>query len=338
MNYSIHTFELRKYISNKEYTCYRDYFFTDCKGRYKVYDKDNSVIVCRFADKGIRIKLTRTKYRQYIAVIINPMEVLYSGNLIDLISSKTELRDSLSAADKMLTEYLGEEFSVDILELTRMDFCVNVRIENKEQVKSYIKLAYKTGSRKGYRVVGRKNKCINKESGFKAENKQAGTALSIYSKQDQLTYINKPADDAERILRIEFQLTKKSRIDKYTDGITANTGKIIYCFENSRACIYSILEKTIPHGRYYKLDTAMSIVNECIKNKTKRNNMIKLLKLVSKKHSVKCGIDALVENDYAVSRHYARELLKSFEKIDVNVVTIGKKYPTNTLADIYSFM
>ena len=338
MNYSIHTFELRRYISKKEYMCYRDYFFTDCEGRYKVYDKDKSVIVCRFADKGIRIKLSRTKHRQYIDVIINPLEVLYSGNLIDLIPSKTELRDSLLAADKMLTEYLGEEFGIDNLELIRIDFCVNVTVENKEQVKAYIKLAHKTGSKKGYRVVGRKNKCINKESGFKAENKQAGTALSIYSKQDQLIDINKSADDAERILRIEFQLTKKSRVDRYTDGITANTRKIIYCFENSRECIYSILKKTIPHGRYYKLDTAMSIVNECIKNKTKRNNMIELLKLVSKKHSIKCGIDALVENDYAVSRHYARELLKAFEKIDVNVVTIGKRYPMNCLPGIYSYL
>ena len=64
--------------------------------------------------------------------------------------------------------------------------------------------------------------------------------------------------------------------------------------------------------------------------------MIELLKLVSKKHSVKCGIDALVENDYAVSRHYARELLKAFEKIDVNVVTMGKRYPMNCLPGRHS--
>ena len=338
MNYSIHTYELRKYISYSEYIAYRDFFFTDCEGKYRVYDDGYSVNVCKFADKGVRLKLINTGYIQFVSVIVNPMQVICHNNLTELIKSKQELVIAVTGANYLLTEYLGKDFDIDRLQLCRIDFCVNVRLDSKKQVKSYIKLAYKTGGKKGYRVVGRKNKQINKETGFKAENNQAGTALSIYSKEDQLEDINKPSEDAAKILRIEFQLTKKSTVDKYTYGIKSNREKLCVCFDNSEECIHKILDKTIPHGRYYKFDKAISIVNEHIKNKTKCAMMIDLLKLVSKKHSVECGIKALIKKDKTVSRHYARELLKAFEEIDVNVVTIGRRCAADTLSDLYSFM
>ncbi len=75
----------------------------------------------------------------------------------------------------MITDFFGEEYALDKLELCRIDFSVNIDVGSRENVKTYIHiLNHRAGVPKGYKIKGRKCKEIDLSKGYLADNKNAG--------------------------------------------------------------------------------------------------------------------------------------------------------------------
>ncbi len=174
-NYAIHTFEVRRYLKPKEYQMLLDALFEKSKNNFRAYPDGPEMVFDIFGDKGIRTHLIRHKQNPYLALIVNLKAVEQSGNLIDLISFGDEFTNSYHTADKMITDFFGEEYALDKLELCRIDFSVNIDVGSRENVKTYIHiLNHRAGVPKGYKIKGRKCKEIDLSKGYLADNKNAG--------------------------------------------------------------------------------------------------------------------------------------------------------------------
>lgn len=136
-NYAIHTFEVRRYLKPKEYQMLLDALFEKSKNNFRAYPDGPEMVFDIFGDKGIRTHLIRHKQNPYLALIVNLKAVEQSGNLIDLISFGDEFTNSYHTADKMITDFFGEEYALDKLELCRIDFSVNIDVGSRENVKTY---------------------------------------------------------------------------------------------------------------------------------------------------------------------------------------------------------
>ncbi len=174
-NYAIHTFEVRRYLKPKEYQMLLDALFEKSKNNFRAYPDGPEMVFDIFGDKDIRTHLIRHKQNPYLALIINLKAVEQSGNLIDLTSFGDEFTNSYHTTDKMITDFFGEEYALDKLELCRIDFSVNIDVGSRENVKTYIHiLNHRAGVPKGYKIKGRKCKEIDLSKGYLADNKNAG--------------------------------------------------------------------------------------------------------------------------------------------------------------------
>ena len=287
MNYSIHTIELRKEFRNHiEFNQMLGYIYKLAKGRYKVYRKDNDWLIEMFKGKGIRVVMRETKISGYIIFIISLNDLLGTEDKLSLIHPN-HLQNALTIADEMLS-VLGAEYSVNSLELSRVDYCINVDVGSSENVRAYIKLLYLSDMKKGYKIIGLDNEAFDSSKGFTARNQNYGMEISFYDKQKQLEqrkYEN--SETAAGILRIELRLTRSKSVLEHTPGCSDNKQRIEYCIRFSRQEILSIVRQLVSDGNYYTMKKAQKIITKSVTNKKLRERMITMLRLARKYGSIR---------------------------------------------------
>lgn len=339
--YSIHTFELRRDLKPKEYKKMRDDLYNRATNEYRAFDFGRQCNFCKFEERGIRVVLKKHDKKPYLALIINPQIVLDNGNYVDLIPSADEFERAYKTADRMVREFLGDKFALDKLTLCRADFSVNVNVGSRENVKTYIKLLNdKTGVRKGYRIVGRKCKKYDKEKGYIIDNKNLGISFSVYDKEAQLKDIGKPeqAANAKHILRIEYQLKRHGAVKEFAGEEGTNLDKLLRLIYTSHVFIYNMMRSVVMDCTYYTLDRAKSIVKSRIENNKLQQRMLDWLCYASDKHSVQLGQKALVKNNSKISPRYINKMVQAFEDIDVNIVTLSRKYNIQEMKSIIKYL
>lgn len=335
-HYSIHTFELRKYCKYKEFNQYLDMFKAEAKGNYKVYMNEKETVICRFEGKGIRMIMKPKKKKPYISFIINPQEVLHNGDLIHLIKHD-KLCKALHAVDVMLHDLNKGEFSVNSLDLCRIDFSANIKVP-KEDIPHYIALFRKTRSKKGYKIKGQRKSYIARENGFTAENKQAGKAIAIYNKEAQLEQIgkHKQAKRASGIMRVEFQLLKQSTIKDYASGKTNNL-RIMSCAENSEAKIQEMLVHHFMDADYYKGKEAFKLINASHYKNNRKEKMQCLIHQTAIKHGVFNGKQKM-QDTYKMADSTVIDILNALQAINVNAVTLKKNGKVKYLSSFFRYL
>lgn len=333
MHYSIHTYELRHYLSHEQKFELLKRFHDE--GGYRIFKKGNETIICKFGSQGISTTIMENPCRPYIAFQIS-LNTLLHGEYVKLITYD-EAEQAMRLAERMITDWMGEDYSCDKLTLCRVDLCVNVDVGSPENVTQYIKQLYKINMRKSYKIRGLRNTAINKTVGFTTEYEQDGTELAVYNKKHQLEdALGIPADEYKNILRIEFRLKKQSTINKYVDDTLSNTGKILSLIENGKDIIKTVLPKLLPGGDYYKLDKAIDIVYELEKDTRLRRTMEQFLRLTAEKHGLKSARAAM--KSVGITDRYITRLLKSFEEIEVNPVALKKNSKQKFLPSLYRYL
>ena len=179
----IHTFQLKKVLSHKEYSKLKNYFY---ENHFQMFKDKRGPEITSYASCGVRIFMKDNKYRPYISFVINPTTVLDRGNVTDLFTSSDDIEEAIRMIDELLISMLGTDYSFEKLTLSRVDLCHDATLSSPKEVKAYIKLLYNSQSRKGYKIKGRKVKGYDKSAGFACENQSAGVGISIYDKETQL--------------------------------------------------------------------------------------------------------------------------------------------------------
>lgn len=340
MNYSIHTIELRReYRTHIEFNKLLSRLYAMSRGRFSIFQLEDNVWHAEiFKGKGIRVVLKKTKLGGYLKFIISLNDLLSSDDKLSLIDPQ-HIQEALNSADTMLTGEFGEDFAINNLELSRVDYCINVNVGSGENVRAYINLLYRCDMRKGYKVIGLECPDFDSTKGYTARNDIVGTEISFYDKQKQLE--QRKYEDSERasgILRIELRLTKSKAVKEHTEGCINNHERIVYCIGNSRREILAVVRQLIPDGDYYSMKEARAIVRKSVKNQKLRKRMLEMLMLTKKLDSIRLAKKELRDKDPKIKHEYFNIMMEEFENIGVNPVVLDKKLGGSTLASLFRYL
>lgn len=140
---SIHTFELSKSFGKGEngYLKYQEFLDraqTDCqKEGYKIfYDRSNNPgykchRLLKFMGLGIQVHLIANHNDYYIKFIVNLQKVLVADGLVKIIN-ESNAQEAIEMVNWQLSSWLGDEFEIDRLRLSRVDICSNIDVGSAE--------------------------------------------------------------------------------------------------------------------------------------------------------------------------------------------------------------
>ena len=336
---SIHTFEISRELSKNEYWQFRNCFY---EAKLKIISNDDKsyLSVISYANEGVRIRLMNRENLRYIFIVINLQEVIDNGNLVDIIHP-ADLETAFDMLEGNLKMIIGPGFNFSYYKLSRLDFCTNIDIGEKEKVQEYLRIFnFKIGNRSGYKIEGRNSKRKDTLRGFCGTNASHDTQLAVYDKEEQLIYINRSeqAEAARGIIRLEYRLTSTNAVNEHTDGCNTIREKIMYCVTNSAEIMYNALQEYEPQGTYLKLKAANKrIDNSDIRNRHKTRAKT-LLMLIAMKHNIKTAKKELMKSDPRIKSEAYNKILSYLQILDINLVTLGTKSIYKKLPALYSLI
>lgn len=336
MNYSLHTVELRKYLSESTFSRLVTWIYNDSKGHYRVDRNAYGVIPYRFIGQGIEINLKAEKYRRYLAVRLSLNSILNGPEPVTLVEQQ-DIAAAYELASKKISDWLGEEFTLDAFLLWRVDFCVNLNVGSPRAVEEYIALMYKTKKKKAFAERGLKNKNIVKSRSYTAR-KGNDLEISIYDKQKALNAQNcARANLAEGILRVELRVLNSRTVDLYVP-VGDNAQRIVRCATISRNVITTFMEDFCMNADYYTLDKAKRIVDDKVASEKMRERMKCMLERTACLHGIRNAKKSLVGSKSVMSHDYYNKMMEEFERINVNAVTLAKNGEVKYMPSLFRYI
>ena len=341
MQYSVHTIELRKKLYNLLDTFEaKNRLYENATGHYKCYP-DRQIpgdhISEIFKGKGIRVKLRETQYNGYMFFSVSLNDLLGLGDKVELIDPQN-LQAALDKADEMLIGEFGEAYSIERLDLTRVDQCVNLDIGSSEYVSEYIKLLNCSQMKKGYKIATSDSPEFEFENSCTFWNKNEWLALSFYDKKKEREQKKCEVDVADGILRVELRLLNKKVVNQHSADYYSNARKI-ECFVNSsKNDILDIAHLLLLDADYYTIRKACDIVKESVKKPKRQERMIELLRLARKYSSVRKAKELLMKRHPKLRHDYFDLMMEEFERIGVNVVTLPKGSKFKRLPSLFRYL
>ena len=100
---------------------------------------------------GIQVHLIANHNDYYIKFIVNLQKVLVADGLVKIIN-ESNAQEAIEMVNWQLSSWLGDEFEIDRLRLSRVDICSNIDVGSAELVSAYIRQMYRAGATKSYMV------------------------------------------------------------------------------------------------------------------------------------------------------------------------------------------
>ncbi len=239
-----------------------------------------------------------------------------------------------------LSSWLGDEFEIDRLRLSRVDICSNIDVGSAELVSAYIRQMYRAGATKSYKVYGKKEygKRFDKVAGFTARSRSGVDELSLYDKERQLEKIGHPSDEAHGILRAEYRILNVNKIKRKHEITLTNSETLLWFINNSGDLLYEILSKFIVDGASYKLSEVNRLICEQVNRKKMRNRMCRFSELVAQKHGMFSARRAMEQEDPKLDSRAYHKMIDKFENIGVNPVPLPAKKSICDLPSLFEWL
>ena len=87
---------------------------------------------------GIQVHLIANHNDYYIKFIVNLQKVLVADGLVKIIN-ESNAQEAIEMVNWQLSSWLGDEFEIDRLRLSRVDICSNIDVGSAELVSAYIR-------------------------------------------------------------------------------------------------------------------------------------------------------------------------------------------------------
>lgn len=332
----IHTFETTIQLTNGQYYQIQNQIKSDHQwGRTQ-----NGMLYFGAKNDGIRLRFTRihkSKFKGYrLKYIISARRVLEPENYVGLFPAH-EYKRLCDAIDKKLAALCPALPSINECSVTRIDFCINARLDNQEQVKAYVKLAKRCRlpkslefEREYYDKKDKKTKLC--KDGMTASS-ESYIAISIYNKYAQMckqtgyAYPAGQLDKAKNILRIEIRCMEdkiKHLRKRYQEQFALYSIKdFLRHADEIGDYLYSYyLGKMFCNGDFYTLKGARKRVKMGELDKETEEAMLDLLEEANGSRSLQkaCSLFA-----HAYSKKYVKRLLAKFDLIITSPVTVPRE-------------
>ena len=257
----IHTFEVSAPLNNENF--YKIQKEITSKDKSKWQGEKNGMTYFGLSDKGIIIKMYRIKKKGFYAYSltyrISARRVIDNDNYVGLFNTKNypELEEIVNKHLSDKSELLPK---LEQCKLRRIDFCVNAKLDNQEQVKAYINTVRRCNIPaylERYMINGKPTK---DDMTIYSDHY---VAVSIYNKYKQMKkekkniYSDKDFKKAQNIVRIEIRCMEekvKALKEKYgisdIDEFMANSDMI------GKDVFHYYLKRMFGKGTIYTLGAA----------------------------------------------------------------------------------
>ena len=341
MNYSIHTFEITLVVDTSTFQKLLDRAYKKAKGKHRLFEKNNISVDYALAPYGITISYNKYEFKKKVKLIVNPSKILGGDDVPQLWKpNKDNISELLYILNTHIDNYFNSKYELDDFKVTRMDFTVNIKFDNKEKVSHYIKTLQRIGKVKWFSPLS--DPWIDKNLSFCLKGNSNGVEFTAYDKAKQLKKqlseielkhkdeLEARIERAEGILRIEVRLTEQKAIRTYTNEI--KTSKQIKDLSKMSEHIFlDTFVRIVPVGSFCKKDDAIEIINNEVTDKTLRKKMIQLVELIPNKRSI---LLAQKELNY----RKIDQVMDTFRSIELSPVTISKRQNISTLKNIYKYL
>lgn len=210
---TIHTFEVSAMLTNENY--YKIQEELKLKDRSKWKALTNGMEYWGLSDKGILINMHQVKkkgfYSYYIIYRISARRVIDNDNFVGLFNIKkyNELEEKVNEILKDKCSYLPK---LKKCKLKRLDFCINAKLDNQEQVKAYIKTVKRANIPPKLKLRESYDKTAKRKKPTKGDftvNSDRYIEISIYNKYHQMKnekiFPTEELEKSKNIVRIEIR-------------------------------------------------------------------------------------------------------------------------------------
>lgn len=326
----IHTFEASAKLNNENF--YNIQAILKEKDNSKWVAHKNAMTYFGLSEKGIIIKFFRIKKKGYHAYSltyrISARRVFENDNFVGLFDAK--YYDNLkNEVNRLLKEKCDLLPKLKHCSLRRLDFCINTRLENQEQVQAYIKTAKRSNTPAHLDIYAEYDPISKRKKPMKDDYTVYSSeyiAISIYNKYKQMkkekkvNYSDRDLNDAENIVRIEIRcmeekikaLKKKFNIETISEFFNNADmiGNYLYRY---------YLPKIFGKG---KICTLKEAIKKIEMSGYKKENIE-----IMKDFIEEANISRSVSNTVALFKNFlgkkeVKRILFMFNNIDTNYVTI----------------
>lgn len=330
----IHTFTITHQINAAEYGAFLAAEHTKIYEAKKYIPKN-----CMLEEMGIILYAYKYKVPErpdYFCynMFVNPCKVLGRDDVTQIYTAElfqefqAQFNDIISRFELPLPE-------LQYWKAHRVDYTKNIVVPN---VELYIKL-FQKANLSNYKFKKNEQNNILRYRPGSLHCRRGNHMINFYNKYDEILnnnpyYGEEELEQAKNILRIEVQC-KRQKLDSIKKNYNLPDKNIIYFLQNesiSNEILKYYVKKILGTAPYYKKSTAERLVKKSNYRKQTKELMLQLIDDVSKQYS---AIDKVKSNYQDIT-----QLLKKFEDIGVNPVTINKneKGVSVCLPAIYSLL
>jgi hypothetical protein len=288
-----------------------------------------------------------------VGIQLNPKRLIEKENHLEL----TNMEDLKQIEERFYV--LIKKIHPDLKQfmnwtLKRIDYCTYIRTP---YVKDYIKL-FQRGNKpanfkNGVYDENKGNRFKQMEGSMYYRSKSGNIKINFYDKEYQLidererneNITDKDIENAKNYLRIEIQLDKvKTDGIKFKHKFETKELKYFLSLDLSRQYLTQYYLKTVGRGDYYKLDTAIKIINKSDHTNKKKVNLINLLRLVNACRSVWRAKESFINGyeieDTGIKLKGTSETFRNYTKdinlMGINLVTIPRAWQIDKFENIYN--
>ena len=340
--FSIHTLEVVKRLSNKDYKRIRDRIYQQCpKGEIysdRSWQGEGERHRCKwFWREGLRISLERDVHEQvstcYLRIAVNPRKLLDpSSSYLGILPPDKESIRTMGKKFTLLLKDSGLPCALNAYQLSRVDLCVNIRCDTSKLFKELLRVMRKLPTPPKYERYYYKDsdiKAANRYNKHHVTLKHRSRELVVYDKTYQIMENGLRLDEEKLpkgILRFEIHELRErvSKIEKKL-GTTDIESLLSYYIEESEKYITRSFGRAFPDERFMQPDTLNELIQK-VSDAGLREGMIRLVMLMTRTKSLETGEAKLCREGYDVEAELAK-----FREMGGSPIPLRKKFCAKTM-------
>ncbi len=294
------------------------------------------------------------KWKWMVKALVNPRKVLDpNSSYLGIMSSREDAMEDFADRFTLLMRRIGLPDQLDQWHLVRLDLCVNLQCYQQKTAREYLRLLGKDSYRGRWTRIlytdpaicpemeVEHKKTLRKECREKNKHYlqlENGTlAIVVYDKPKQMEWerLRRKGERLPKgVLRIEVrcgkQYLKKLRKEY---GLHSTTELLDFMRVNSRELILKQLRRTLPTGRYGKLDRLCKVIEQSGYHAQVKEQLKWLCTTMQRKKRLEDGKKLMAET-FGLSDNEIEYRMKQFKNLSVSPIPVTERFYLSELPSL----
>lgn len=347
--FSIHTFEVTKKLSGKEYRKLVDETYCRCPPgqiyRDKTWQGAGERHRCKwFQREGLRISFEQDIHHQVVScrlrIAVNPRKLIDpNSSYVGILPPTEESVGAVSKAFFIALKKSGLPCVLDAYQLSRVDLCVNVRCDSTALFKELLRVTRKLPTPPKYERVMFEDKDKKRASRYNKHHitlKHKSRKLVLYDKTYQILENGLLLDEEKLpkgVLRFEVHELRErvSKMEKKL-GTSSVTSLLCHYIKQSERIITGCFRRAYPDEKFMPPDGLERLV--CAEaDKSLQEGMLRLVELMVRLKTLEKGVRKIENEGYG-----AAAILSQFAKLGVSPIPLRKKFCARSMPGVATLL